>query len=134
MIGQTSNRADRSSPNRQKLNAGQMVGEYPFPANAPTDKPTSVLVSVENGQLMIEVPKFIPKMEAVMQSDGTLFLTLENGFEWSFTKGKTAMSQRSNLMVESSTRKIARASKFGLRDIRRHHAIPLLITRQAVLC
>lgn len=65
----------------------QMVGEYPFPANAPTDKPTSVLVSVENGQLMIEVPKFIPKMEAVMQSDGTL-LTLENGFEWSFTKGE----------------------------------------------
>lgn len=86
--------------------AEQAVGEYPFPANTPTDKPPSVLVSVENGQLMIEVPKFIPKMEAVMQANGKA-LTLENGFEWSFVKAEDG----SVVAVEFNGRKLGKKSK-----------------------
>lgn len=65
--------------------AQQFVGEYPFPASSPKDKPPSVFVSMKKGTLMITVPNFVPTTRAVMQANGSL-ITPENGFEWAFTK------------------------------------------------
>lgn len=67
--------------------AQQVAGEYPFPPASATDTPPSVFVTYEMNQLMIEVPKILPKTEAVMQANGVL-ITPENGFEWKFTKAK----------------------------------------------
>lgn len=58
----------------------QLVGEYPLPPASADDKPPSIFITYENGHLLAEVPKFVPKSEIVMPALDELLMP-ENGFQ-----------------------------------------------------
>ncbi|MBC3881883.1 beta-lactamase family protein [Undibacterium sp. LX40W] len=64
----------------------QLIGECPIPPASPTDKPPSVLLTQENGKMMVEIGKFMPKTEIVLLANDDL-IVLENGFELKLIRG-----------------------------------------------
>lgn len=63
----------------------QLAGEYPLPPMSPTDKPPSLLITQEQGKLMIEAANYLPKGELVLLADGEL-LSPETGFQLKLVK------------------------------------------------